>query len=279
MKKYNLRQVLLFCVVSILLVIGLELVVYKAGYHRQVLSVLSKAGLAPRPVRNIPTPDEILPYSSILHYDSIPPERKIKRTTILNTLIEKYSYQSYLEIGQGQRNLNFDWIKCRIKIGVDPAKRFNAAYQMTSDEFFAMNNDTFDLVFIDGLHHADQVERDIINALRGLNTNGTIVVHDCNPTTKEMQIVPQQQNTWTGDVWKAWVKLRSTRPELKMYVVDADHGCGIIRRGTQKIIKLPENLTYKALDKNRKKFLNLVDVNSFLKDLKGDLPSIDLQYP
>lgn len=94
-----------------------------------------------------------------------------------------------------------------------------------------------------------------------------------------MQIVPRQQKVWTGDVWKTWVKLRGTRPDLKMYVVDADSGCGIIRRGTQETIKLPENLTYEALDKNRKKFLNLVDVNSFLKDLKGDLPSNDLQYP
>ena len=279
MKKYNLRQVLLFCVVSILLVIGLELVVYKAGYHRQFLSVLSKAGQAPRPVRNIPTPDKIHPNSSILHYDSIPPERRIRRTTILNTLIEKYSHQSYLEIGQGRKAKNFDLINCRIKIGVDPAKRFNAAYQMTSDEFFAMNNNTFDLVFIDGLHHADQVERDIISALKVLNDNGTIVVHDCNPTTKGMQIVPRQQDVWAGDVWKTWVKLRGTRPDLKMYVVDADSGCGIIRRGTQETIKLPKNLTYTALNKNRKKFLNLVDVNSFLKDLMGDLPSNDLQDP
>jgi hypothetical protein len=213
------------------------------------------------------------PNASILHYDSIPPERRIRRTTILNTLVEKYNYQSYLEIGQGQRAKNFNWINCRIKIGVDPVKRLNAAYPMTSDEFFAVNNDTFDLVFIDGLHHADQVERDIINALKVLNDNGTIVVHDCNPLSKEMQIVPRQQNVWTGDVWKAWVKLRGTRPDLKMYVVDADAGCGIIRRGTQVTIELPKNLKYEALDKNRKKFLNLVDVNFFLKNLKGDTPT------
>ncbi len=206
--------------------------------------------------------------SSILHYDSISPQRKIKRTTILNTLVERYNYQSYLEIGQGQRANNFDWINCRIKIGVDPKKSLNAAYQMTSDEFFAINNDSFDLIFIDGLHHADQVERDIINALNVLNDNGTIVVHDCNPTTKAMQIVPQGKGTWTGDVWKTWVSLRAARPDLNMFVIDADNGCGIIRRGTQKIIKLPENLTYEVLDKKRKELLNLVDVNFFLKYLK-----------
>jgi len=214
-------------------------------------------------------------YSSILHYDSIPPDREIRKTAILNTLVERYSYQSYLEIGQGHRDQNFDWITCRIKIGVDPNRLLNAAYQMTSDEFFAMNKDTFDLIFIDGLHHADQVERDIINALKVLNDNGTIVVHDCNPGTREMQIVPLPagQTTWTGDVWKAWVKLRATRPDLKMYVIDIEYGCGIIRIGSQRIIELPEGLNYEALDKNRQEFLNLVDVNFFLKDLKAELPS------
>jgi len=148
---------------------------------------------------------------------------------------------------------------------------------MTSDEFFAQNNDSFDLIFIDGLHHADQVERDILNALNVLNENGTICVHDCNPMTKEMQIVPRQQAAWTGDVWKTWVKLRATRPHLKMYVINADNGCGIIRRGTQITTNIPDPLTYEELDKNRGKMLNLVDVNEFLKDLKSKLPSKAVQ--
>lgn len=187
---------------------------------------------------------------------------------ILNTLVEKHKYQSYLEIGQGQRFANFDWINCRIKIGVDPDKTWCAAYQTTSDEFFAKNKESFDLIFIDGLHEADQVEKDILNALNVLNDNGTIVVHDCNPKTKEMQIVPRQVKYWSGDVWKAWVKLRTSRPDLKMVVIDADRGLGVIRRGAQEIIKIPEPLTYEKLDKNRKEFLNLVDTNFFLKDLR-----------
>jgi len=207
-------------------------------------------------------------YSSILHYESISAGQNITRTMILNTLVEKHNYQSYLEIGQGQRFANFDWINSRIRIGVDPDKTMSAAYQTTSDEFFAKNKDSFDLIFIDGLHEADQVEKDIINALNVLNDNGTIVVHDCNPKTKEMQIVPRQVKYWSGDAWKAWVKLRNTRPDLKMFVIDADRGVGIIRRGTQEIIKIAEPLTYEELDMNRKIFLNLVDINFFLKDLK-----------
>jgi len=211
------------------------------------------------------------PWPSILHYDSIPAPYKndIKRTTILNTLVEKFNYQSYLEIGQGKSNENFHWINCPIKIGVDPDISLNATYQMTSDEFFPQNEDFFDLIFVDELHHADQTERDILNSLRVLNENGTIVVHDCNPTTEAIQIVPQQTSCWTGDVWKAWVKLRATRPDLKMYVIDTDFGCGIIRKGSQKIINIPGELTYKMLEKYRKEFLNLVDIDDFLRDLNN----------
>lgn len=211
---------------------------------------------------------EVNPYSSILHSKSIPPRGKIKRTMILNTLAEQYNYQTYLEIGQGKKIWNFDWVNCKKKIGVDPVKEYDAAFQMTSDQFFSINKETFDLIFIDGLHHAVQVERDIINALNILNDNGTIVVHDCNPTNESMQIVPRQQKGWTGDVWKTWVKFRASRPDLKMYVVNVDMGCGIIRKGTQKIISLPKPLTYKELAKNRKQLLNLVDIDYFLNDLK-----------
>lgn len=59
-------------------------------------------------------PDQ--PYLSILHYDSISPQRAISRTTILNTLIERYNYQSYLEIGQGLKTENFDLINCEKKL-------------------------------------------------------------------------------------------------------------------------------------------------------------------
>lgn len=209
-------------------------------------------------------------YSSVLRYDKIPSSLRLSRTSILNTLVERYGYTSYLEIGQGFRRVNFDWIQCLIKIGVDPDRSLKAAYQMTSDEFFRINNDTFDLIFIDGLHHAEQVERDILNALEVLNENGTILVHDCNPITREMQIVPRSQGLWTGDVWKAWVRLRATRPSLKMYVIDADEGCGLIRRGRQDTIRLPESLSYELLDKHRKKWLNLIDGNAFIEDLKRD---------
>jgi hypothetical protein len=190
------------------------------------------------------------------------------RTDVLNLMRAKHDYQSYLEVGQGGRDQNFDAIGCRIKIGVDPDRKWNAAFQMTSDEFFAQNKQTFDLIFINGVHDAGQVARDIANSLKVLNPGGSIVVHDCNPTTVEQQTVPKLPNQadWKGDGWKAWVQLRATHDDLKMFTINVDGGCGIITRGKQSKLKLPVELTYQGLDTNRKAWLNLIEVDDFLKD-------------
>jgi hypothetical protein len=52
-----------------------------------------------------------------------------------------------------------------------------------------------------------------------------------------------------------------------MTVVNLDAGCGVITRGKQSKLKLPAELTYPALDAHRKEWLNLVEVDAFLKDL------------
>jgi hypothetical protein len=75
---------------------------------------------------------------------------------------------------------------------------------------------------------------------------------------------------WNGTVWKAWAKLRGTRPDLFMCVVDIDEGCGVIRRGRQTCYAPwpppPEQaLSYEFLAANRQRLLNLVSVAEFLR--------------
>jgi predicted O-methyltransferase YrrM len=72
----------------------------------------------------------------------------------------------------------------QLSLGVDPNQ--GVIHSMTCDEFFATNQFTFDIVFIDGFHHSDQVAKE--NSLRVLNPGGIIVMHDCNPTTKISQL-------------------------------------------------------------------------------------------
>ena len=207
-------------------------------------------------------------YSSILNENISPEITEIDKRKLFNTLVERYGYTSYLEIGQGYAEHNLSWIKCRIKVGVDPDPSCNATYCITSDEFFKVNLATFDLIFVDGLHHEDQAFRDIENALKCLNKNGTIVVHDCNPADEAMQVVPRVQPVWTGDVWKAWVRLRNERNDLEMFVVDNDSGFGVIRTGQQETIDVPEKPTYQMLEAHRSDWLNLKSIQDFLDFLR-----------
>ena len=77
------------------------------------------------------------------------------RTDIIQLLIDKIKAKSYLEIGVSGGE-NFQTIRCENKVGVDPELTSPATIFLTSDEFFKQNKDTFDVIFVDGLHHADQ---------------------------------------------------------------------------------------------------------------------------
>lgn len=76
----------------------------------------------------------------------------MKRQEIIQLLIDKNQYKSYLEIGVADPNCTFNQIKIKNKTSVDPRKDYEYTYNLTSDEFFSINTNKFDIVFIDGLH-------------------------------------------------------------------------------------------------------------------------------
>lgn len=145
---------------------------------------------------------------------------------IINSLIAEHGYNSYLEIGYGS-GASFKAIEAAIKVSVDP-EADGATFKMTSDAYFKANNEVFDIVFIDGLHHADQVRKDIINASKCLSKDGAIVIHDTIPLTKEMQAVPRVAKQWTGDVYKAVVGLIEKYPDVNVYTHDTDFGVTVV---------------------------------------------------
>lgn len=200
-------------------------------------------------------------------YIQVDLHRPHMRFDVINALIEKMGYKSYLEIGV-QNGVCFESVRCEKKVGVDPETFTKATVFKTSDQFFTDNIEIFDIIFLDGLHHADQVYKDIINSLEVLSPNGTIIVHDCNPIREEDQIVPRKYGKWNGDVWKAWVQLRTLRPDLDMHVLNIDEGCGIIKRGKQEVLVVTEEITYANLEKNREEWLNLTDIINLKYDEK-----------
>lgn len=126
-------------------------------------------------------------------------------------------------------------LKFPVAVGIDP--RHGGTHRMTSDEFFTANNEFFDLIFIDGLHEANQVLTDVQNSLRILQPGGTIVMHDCNPRgylhIRASYPLHPHAIWWNGNTWKAAVGLRQL-PDIEIVIVDVDHGVGVIRKRQNK---------------------------------------------
>lgn len=183
------------------------------------------------------------------------------RTQLIQTIINKFGYKSYLEIGCFS-NINFDNIHVTNKVGVDPEN--GGTLRMTSDDFFKVNVQKFDIIFIDGLHLEHQVDKDIDNSIKFLNPNGTIVMHDCNPAVEEAQRDHVVISDWNGTTWKSFVKTR-TRDDIDAITANFDHGCGILRvRPNSDKIVVTETLEWDNLVKNRNKWLRLKEFHEVI---------------
>lgn len=211
-------------------------------------------------------------------------ESVVKRTDIINYLLNFFEKPIYLEIGVRNPDHNFNLINCETKYSVDPGVEFGSNpvdFKMTSDIFFHQlknnhilsNSIKFDVIFIDGLHLADQVERDISNSLKHLSNNGFIVLHDCNPPTEfhasetyEYMLSPSQ-GAWNGTTWKAFAKYRKD-VNVNSCCIDTDWGIGVISKGVKlaNVSKVDNPyFEYFILSENRKEVLGLVDFETFCK--------------
>ena len=185
------------------------------------------------------------------------------RWDLIDYLIKKKNYSSYLEIGCDQNQL-FSRVEVKNKTGVDPVSGGNI--RKTSDDFFLENNSNFDIVFIDGLHTYEQVKKDILNSVTCLNDGGIILVHDCLPDSLGKQAVPRYKMQWNGDVWKAIVDLRQ-KDDLEIYTCEMDQGIGIItKKHNTSILKLDkeiDQIKFKDYYHNYKNFMRIITIEKF----------------
>jgi hypothetical protein len=231
------------------------------------------------------------------------------RWHIINHFIRKYDYKSYLEIGYF-KGWSFDNVHCEHKIAVDPnpsknekqqnlpygevymydqvngqgmSVEFTAVHKLTSDEFFGKLriDRKCDIIFIDGLHEAEQVKRDIDNSLAHLSPGGIIILHDMNPP-KYAHTTTGIDGCWTGDCYKAILSYGAARP-FTYYTIDTDWGVGVLRplkrvaepftdATMAAMIMDARNLDYERaqqdwpyFDEHRKELMNIISVEEFLK--------------
>jgi hypothetical protein len=187
------------------------------------------------------------------------------RTDVVNQCIKTCGFQSYLEIGC-KKNETFDKVDVQRKCGVDSIE--GGTVRMISDDFFAINQEKFDIIFIDGDHRCRQVFRDITNSFTCLNEGGIIISHDCNPPNKQYE---STQNIKCGDAWKTFVHFRQD-PNIDAIVCDCDFGVGVLRRGLNcapVILDKPYyELTWEDFVNNRQRWLALSKPEEFVNWLK-----------
>jgi hypothetical protein len=225
------------------------------------------------------------------------------RTQVIQKLLNRRKSPTYLEIGMGS-GINFFSIKTRRKIAIDPKFSFTAkdriqwmfknpdnflakCHKMTSDFYFAhiQKSHQFEVVFIDGLHTYIQSLKDFNNSLACLKKDGVIIMHDCLPPNEQAAYPAQSYDDaaslnlsgwngwWSGDVWKTICHLRSTRQDLRIFVLDCDSGLGIITKGEPDyMLNLSpsdvDSMTFKEFSQNKAEFLNLHDEDFFLEFLE-----------
>lgn len=220
----------------------------------------------------------------------------MNREKIILTLMKEKNLPNYLEIGVFNGHIFFR-VKSKFKIAVDPEFRFdklriagktilnpyniyNKYFKKTSDDFFKEDapqllvNKKINLSLIDGMHEYAFALRDVENTLKYLSDDGVMVLHDCNPQTKEAAVSfkewdeRNQFGTWNGDVWRTILHLRSLRDDINVFTLDCDHGLGIITKGK------PENklnfslqeivqFDYEDFNANRKEWINLKPADYF----------------
>lgn len=205
------------------------------------------------------------------------------RYDIINFLLSKFDRETnYLEIGLRNPEENFNKINSKNKYSVDPgieAEINYSDYKMTSDEFFSQLNSgkilntqiRFDIIFIDGLHLAEQVERDIHNSLSYLKDDGFLVLHDCNPPTlfhaseEYYYRLSPSGGAWNGTTWKAFFNLRK-RNDVFSCCIDSDWGVGVVSKiknlGSPTLVK-NDFFEFKTFEQNRKESLNLMSFETF----------------
>jgi SAM-dependent methyltransferase len=211
--------------------------------------------------------------------------KRTARSEVINFLLAQFSRPTtYLEIGVRDPGKNFDKIVAGKKYSVDPGIEFESNpvdFPFTSDAFFTKlergevldASTRFDVIFIDGLHLAEQVDRDVRNALRFLKDDGFIVMHDCNPPSEwhareshNYRLSPAG-NFWNGSTWKAFVKWRCNS-SIYSCCIDTDWGVGILSKkwNVGEPLKEPnEFYEFSRFEQHRAEELNLIAFDAFKK--------------
>jgi len=95
-----------------------------------------------------------------------------------------------------------------------------ATHVMTTDEFFKINKEKFDVIFIDACHNYDFVVKDFQNSLSVLNPGGILLVHDLVP--RDAFHASEELGAWNGTGYKILAYMIDIH--YPFFPLDCDYG-------------------------------------------------------
>lgn len=161
---------------------------------------------------------------------------------VINEILQQQNLgRSYLEVGV-EYGFCFEAVRAHRKTAVDPKFRFQkwppyrgvSLQEAPSDAFFQSlsPSERFDLVFLDGLHTAEQTWKDFRNVAKHLDSNSVVIIDDTVPNDEYSAELSSEQAyakrtlagvkndyQWHGDVYRVVLKIREEFPAIQVVTV------------------------------------------------------------
>lgn len=191
--------------------------------------------------------------ATTLSFQRPPGASRMTRHEVVQGLLALFGAPRYLEIGVA-KGVTFHTVHAAEKVAVDPrfgfdveeAKRTHPTaryFQVTSDHYFGQivaPDERFDVIYLDGLHTAEQTLRDLLNALCYLAPGGVVVIDDVKPVTA-LAAIPNRETfarvrdylgssakAWMGDVYKVVWFIDTFLQQLSYRTVKENHGQAVV---------------------------------------------------
>lgn len=213
---------------------------------------------------------------------------KILRSEVVQTFLNHFDAPRYLEVGVAQGKTFFNVSAAR-KVAVDPVFKFDPAAQddptaefcqIPSDDWFHTQavRPIFDVIYLDGLHTAEQTLRDLMNAVDRLEPNGVIIIDDVIPCDAAAALPDQDacyeirdkqgnpSKAWMGDVFRLLYFIETFMPAWTVKVVEENHGQAVMWREPRATV-----MERSLVETAAKGFDDLVNDGRFLRTPLADI--------
>ena len=172
----------------------------------------------------------------------------LTKIEIVNRLGRRYGYRSLLEIssqstgftaGAFDRDQFISYQRLVYRCGDDFLDGTAIAFRTDAECSHEITErlvrergpeNLYDAVFVDPFHTYESSMIDLLGAFALVRPGGTIVVHDCHPTDPEIVSPGYRFGIWCGVTYWAFLDFVLGRAGIEYFTVDADYGCGVIRK-------------------------------------------------